>query len=443
MKLLSKAKPQKTHNGKETLKLIPIENELPCENIVRFELRDRTTAAYLLRKQGTQGESLQFVFGFETKGVHTTIPEDKVDAVFDAIENGLKDLPGGEKLTIHFGSFTDDEREQRRLSELTEQCGDAPLQFLLLAEKKRIAELTASGLRKPKFLRFYCTYTVDPESADASDWIETSLLKLNGLWNKVAGSAKLVDQLHYEEVFERAFLDGFILWEQLLSTKMNLQVSPMDEHSLWDGLWSRFNRGPAPPLPQVMIYNSEGIDEQSSSDLHLTSHLFPTQTDVPYADRAFVHANGRYVAVMPFIDKPAGWASKEHEMQYFWDVFAREQVFDTECICQITKANEALIRDNMSRVTKQAISSQSLSSRNQSVDVGASIRQERAVNAQAELYKGALPLYVSCVFLIHRDTPDQLDSACRYLQNCFRRPAWIDREREYAWRIWLQTLPTA
>jgi hypothetical protein len=35
-----------------------------------------------------------------------------------------------------------------------------------------------------------------------------------------------------------------------------------------------------------------------------------------------------------------------------------------------------------------------------------------------------------------------LDSACRYLQNCFRRPAWIDREVEYAWKIWLQTLPT-
>ena len=444
MKSILKAKPQKTHNGKETLKLIPFENELPCENIVRFELRDRTTAAYLLRKQGTQGESLQFVFGFETKGVHTTLQEDKVDAVFDAIENGLKDLPGGEKLTIHFGSFTDDEREQRRLSELTESSSDnPPLQFLLLAEKKRIAELTASGLRKPKFLRFFCTYTVDPESAEAIDWIETALLKLNGVWNKVAGSSKLADQLHYEDVFERAFLDGFVLWEQLLSTKMNLQVAPMDEHALWDCLWSRFNRGPAPPLPQVMVFNGEGIDEQSCSDLHLTSHLFPTQTDVPYADREFVHVNGRYVAVMPFIDKPAGWASKAHEMQYFWEVFAREQVFDTECICQITKANEALIRDNMSRVTKQAISSQSLSSRNQSVDVGASIRQERAVKAQAALYEGALPLYVSVAFLVHRDSPDQLDSACRYLQNCFRRPAWVDREREYAWRIWLQTLPTA
>ena len=443
MKSTLKAKPQKTDNGGETLKLIPFENELPCENIVRFELRDRTTAAYLLRKQGTQGESLQFVFGFETKGVHTTLQPDQVETVFDAIENGLKDLPGGEKLTIHFGSFTSDDREQRRLSELAEDCDQAPLQFLLLAEKKRIAELTASGLRKPKFLRFFCTYTVDPESADASDWIETALLKLNGAWNKVAGSKKLADQLHYEDVFERAFLDGFILWEQLLSTKMNLQVSPMDEQFLWESLWSRFNRGPAPPLPQVMVCNSDGIDEQSSSDLHLTSHLFPTQTDVPYADRAFVHANGRYVAVMPFIDKPAGWADKEQELQYFWEVFAREQVFDTECICQISRANEALIRDNMSRVTKQAISSQSLSSRNQSVDVGASIRQERAVKAQAALYEGALPLYVSCVFLVHRDSPEQLDSACRYLQNCFRRPAWIDREREYAWRIWLQTLPTA
>ena len=37
MKLTPNAKPQTTDDGGETLKLIPFENELPRENIVRFE----------------------------------------------------------------------------------------------------------------------------------------------------------------------------------------------------------------------------------------------------------------------------------------------------------------------------------------------------------------------------------------------------------------------
>jgi hypothetical protein len=66
------------------------------------------------------------------------------------------------------------------------------------------------------------------------------------------------------------------------------------------------------------------------------------------------------------------------------------------------------------------------------------------------MYEGSLPLQVAVVLLVHRQSLNDLDSACRYLQNCFRRPAWVDstkwtlrkRESEYAWKIWLQTLPT-
>lgn len=442
MKHRAREKITSTYNGLEKLKLIPIENQIPLEAIVRFELRDRKTAAYLLRKQGTQGESLQFVFGFETKGIHTTLNPDQVENIFDAIENGLKDLPAQETLTVHFGSFSSDGKAQRRLSELTLQCDSPQLQFLLLGEKQRIAQLTESGLRKPKFLQFYCSYTMDPETAKAVDWIERSLSKVQSLWDRVAGSAQIAHSLHYEAVFERAFIDGFVRWEQLLATKMNLRLTPMSEDALWSSLWRRFNTGPVPPLPQVIVYGAGGIEEQSQSDIHLTTHLFPKQQSVPFADRSFVYAKGRYVAAMPFVDKPAGWASKGQELRYFWDIFARDAVYDTECFCQITRANEALIKENMSRVTRQAIASQNLSADHNAVDVGASIRQNKAIEAQAALYEGALPLHVGVVFLVHRETSEKLDSACRYLQNCFRRPARIERETEYAWRIWLQTLPT-
>jgi len=45
------------------------------------------------------------------------------------------------------------------------------------------------------------------------------------------------------------------------------------------------------------------------------------------------------------------------------------------------------------------------------------------------------------VFLVHRPYLERLDEACCYIQRCFRRPAWVEREQDYAWKVWLQTLP--
>jgi type IV secretory pathway VirB4 component len=43
--------------------------------------------------------------------------------------------------------------------------------------------------------------------------------------------------------------------------------------------------------------------------------------------------------------------------------------------------------------------------------------------------------------VVYRDSLERLDEACRYISSCFQRPAWVARETEYAWRVWLQTLP--
>jgi hypothetical protein len=442
MKLTSKQKNRSIDNGKEKLKLIPFENEIPCEAIVKFQMRDRIAAAYLLRRGGKKSESFQFVFGFETKGVHTTLRDSQVDPIFDGIESGLKDLIPGEKFTIHFSSFSSDEARQRQISDLVVKTDNTRLQFLLLAEKKRIAQLTKRGLRKPKSLRFYVTYTIDANTINANDWIEKILAYGENYWNKFAGTAGAVQEAEYEEMMDRAFTDGFLRWEQLLATKMGLAVEPMTPEQLWAALWERFNEEAPPEIPQLTVFNGQEITELVNSDIHLTSHLFPSQDKVPYADRAFVHVNGKYAAPLVFVDKPGGWLDKEAELRYLWDIFARDAVYDTECFCQLSRANDAIIKENMSRVMRQSIAAQNQSARYANIDVGASIRQQKSIDAQAALYEGSMPLQVAVVVVVHRSTVNDLDGACRYLQNCFRRPAWVERETEYAWKIWLQTLPT-
>jgi hypothetical protein len=442
MKLFAKQKSQTVDNGKEKLKLLPFENEIPCEAIVKFLMRGRTASAYLLRRSDRKNESFQFVFGFETKGVHTTLRSSQVDPIFDGIESGLKDLLPGEKFTIHFSSFTSDELRQRQLSDLALKTNNPRLQFLLLAEKKRTAQLTKRGLRKPKALRFYVTYTINAATIHANDWIEKILAYGESYWTKFAGTAGAIREAEYEDMLDRAFTDGFMRWEQLLSTKMGLTVEAMTADQLWEALWDRFNDDAPPEIPQLTVFDGEEITEIVNSEVHLTSHLFPTQDRVPFADRSFVHVKGQYAAPLVFVDKPGGWVDKESELRYLWDIFARDAVFDTECFCQLTRANDGIIKENMSRVMRQSIAAQNQSAKSANIDVGASIRQRKSIAAQEALYEGSLPLQVGVMMVVHRPTLNELDSACRYLQNCFRRPAWVDRECEYAWKMWLQTLPT-
>ena len=74
------------------------------------------------------------------------------------------------------------------------------------------------------------------------------------------------------------------------------------------------------------------------------------------------------------------------------------------------------------------------------MDVAAELKMKRSIEAQEELFEGALPIHTAVVFLVYRPTLEQLDEACRYIQSCFRRPAWVEREQDYAWKVWLQTL---
>ena len=174
--------------GERKRRLRAIENEFSAECLVRFQMRGRQASAFMLQSGPKGSESLRFVFGWDVKGVHTTINPEQEDAIFDALEAGLKDLPEEESFTVHMGSFASDASRQRELDSTIAKTDSTELKFLLMSEKKRIGELTwikdgkdnvtAKGLRKPKFLRLYCTYTLGSTTAVASDAWEKALLRL-------------------------------------------------------------------------------------------------------------------------------------------------------------------------------------------------------------------------------------------------------------------------
>jgi hypothetical protein len=430
----------KTKIGKRSVgakqgRLSPFEDHLDLASMLNIQLRGREIGAYLL----TKGKgSFRFVFGFECKGIHTTLKSDQIDSIFDNLESGLKDLPQGERLTLHLGSFSSDAERQQELMELIDRAPSDDLRFLLMGERARVQELTRLGVRKPKFLRLYVTYTVEAAQQGANDWIEKALAQGEALWSSFRGDAEDLERQRLDNMITKAFTDGFQLWEQILANKMGLDVRPMGEQELWETLWRRFNDTEAPTIPQLIKLNSAGVQEEINSDVHAATRLLES---VPVADRQWVKVKGDYVAPMTFLDKPGGWANKASQLRYLWNLMARDVVVNTEIYCQLTRANETLVKTAVQRVLKQSNTAAQFAEENRSIDVAAQVKTRKSAQAQEQLYEGAIPIYTGIAILVYRENLERLDEACRYIESCFQRPAWVARETEYAWRVWLQTLP--
>ncbi|MBD3561749.1 hypothetical protein H6S82_23315, partial [Planktothrix sp. FACHB-1355] len=198
------------NDGETKVRATPFEDECHLASMVQIELRGRKIGAYLLKK----GEnSLMLQFGFECQGIHTTLRTEQIEPIFDAIEASLKDLPENERLTINLGSFTSDAARQEELKNLCQHAPNTELQYLLMGERKRVQELTDMGIRKPKFLRLYGTYTVEPDTEGTTDLIEKALAKLERSWKQFTGELQHFQYIRVEKLIYSSFTDGFQIWE--------------------------------------------------------------------------------------------------------------------------------------------------------------------------------------------------------------------------------------
>ncbi len=421
--------------GRKKLDLKPFEDELSLTTMLRMTLRNQHAGAYV--QMATQNR-IRFTFGFECKGIHSYLTNEEVESLFDNLESGLKDLPSAERITIHMGAFSSDEERQQQLAKVCDRDPVDETRFLMTGERARIRGLARRGLREPKFLRIYCTYTVEPNTHGAQDWIEKALAKWLGIWNAYKGDLEQFQKHKFKEIASRAFADGFQRWFQLLGNKMGLEVRPMTEVELWDSLSKRFNKKSS-PIPQLLILDEMGLREENTSQLHASTLLIAKNP--PVADRQWVYVKDHYVGALTFLEKPGGWSSKKPQLHYLWDVIARDDVTNTEIFCQLTPANQSIVRTSALRVMKQSNVIAITATQKKSIDVAAQVKVRRSVAAQERMYEGEMAIRCAVTILVHRKHQDELASACDYLEDTFRRPAVVQREREYAWKLWLDTLP--
>lgn len=426
--------------GRQRLELKPFEDELALATMLQINLAGWQTGAYVLTEDTTQKQKcLKFIFGFECKGIHSCLPASQIDKLFDSLEAGLKDLPQEERITIHLSAFSSDSARQKQLAQLAQNAPSSELEFLVTGERARVQELARQGLREPKFLKLYVSYTVRSGTLGANDLIEKILARGIAFWQDLKGASEQHHAYQLKEIIEKAFKDGWQRWHNLISNNMGLQVQPLTADELWETLWYRINSGKAEPIPQLLVLDQQGLREEINCEVHPSTLLIAK--DTPVADRQWVHVKDKYVGVLTFLSKPGGWSNKITQLRYLWDIVARDEVVDTEIFCQLTPANQSHVRTDAQRLMKQSNVIAITANKKQSIDVAAQVRVKRTVAAQERMYEGETALKASVIILVHRKTPDVLQSAVGYLEAFFKTPARVIREREYAWRLWLDTLP--
>lgn len=229
--------------------------------------------------------------------------------------------------------------------------------------------------------------------------------------------------------------DGFKIWQEVAGQTVGVsrEVKTVNNHAV--------SNHSNPDSKGKEGKKSKSVTPLSliANQIHVTTRLLDHQ--VPFADRRWVTVGSgklKYIAVLVLNDKPYGFLGDKGQVRYLWEICTR--IYDIEIISEISPANSDLVRLSQQLLTKRGISQDAQALQRGTVEVSARINTDRSVEAQTKLYTGDMPFNTSFVILVYRDSLKELDQACHYLSLLFQLPARLERELEYAWLIWLQTL---
>lgn len=424
-------------------RLAAIENRIPCEAIIDYQVGGNSVGAYLTKEGNNASENFKIIFGFNTNGFGLNLSDAEVRRIFDNVVSTLKQLPMGERITIRLSSHSDDCDRQAYLSDLVATATHPLIALMLLGAKKRTTELKIANKRKPKSIKIFVTFTSFIQENKEYDIGQMTLIWLQknfqSLWQKFAHTEEIVEREQMDDLLRRGYDQGYVRWQQMLSVSMGLEITPMSSQDLYEDMWAMFNTEECPALPQRVIFDGKIAREEVDSDVHFISHIFKDQKTYPIPDREWMFIKDKFVAPMFFWDKPGGFADERHELGYIADIFNYDAVTDTDCIVQFTRADNEKTKKEMVKIMKHARSDRL----GNGDEVVTTEIENLAKNAQQSLYRGDVPIHTAVVFLVKRDTLELLETDCNYLQQCVSLPAEIRRDRTMAYQTIMDTMPVA
>jgi hypothetical protein len=218
-------------------------------------------------------------------------------------------------------------------------------------------------------------------------------------------------------------------------------------------LWQKFNSNTAPAIPQLLSLKEtrDGliVTEQRNSDKHCSTVLIEGsdgRSSCPEhrksTDTIWLPGKGQKCAAMVMAARPKGWSSQREQLRWLFKVLSLDYVRDTEAVVEISAASDFIIEDNLVRQAKQSkTATERAAIKGSGRDVGAEVKANESFEAQKKLYKGAKAFHAAVTFFVYRSDLKSLDLACMKLSRSVGS-AKIIRERNIAWAIWLESMPT-
>jgi hypothetical protein len=311
------------------------------------------------------------------------------------------------------------------------------LRFLLLGEAAKCSELTKSGKYEPKKLYLFVTYH-PIHLAPQKHWTDKITERWSGAWRQFWGENSPRQDL--EGFLLDGWNQGFIHWSTILSKQLGLTIAPLTTEGIWDYLHYRVNPLTTDPIPvpQQIVVEGTRVREEIYNEPHAATLLLQTE---PKFSRGYVKIGSDYIGCLTFWDKPGGWDDERTQLSYLPEILDHDIVTDTDIIVQLRTGDDKKLTMKLNRLTKQGIAKARYREQMNDVDVAAKMKAQAGEEAIMKVMTGKVPIYVSCVFLVRRSSPEELDRATLFIEQLFKRPAWVVREQQIAWDIWRQTLP--
>ena len=441
-----KTKVKTIKSGKHKYK--PFEDEVDLCAMVDMTFDENNFGGYLLHKGPLNQENqFQIVFGFRLTANHNILFDQEVEGIVTKLNEGLKTINPNEKVTFIFGCrdyLNSGDPRDKILDNLVEECKLPLPKILLTNEQYGNKNLTDKGLRSFYHSYVFCTYTLSNLAHEDNDKITQLVAKVTKLFDYTLGHTKQRQELVFSNLLKQSYVDGFLPWQMFLDSKCGFDVSPMNVTDLWEYIWTHFNTGEVPPIPQVLKIEEDDLTEIVREQLHCASVLIRGSNNrgdssCPQNQRSSVYVNERHTGVM-VMNKIKGWSDRKNQISWAWNLISQQQFKNIEMIVELSGASKFLIEDSLHRQGKQSKTAKDRALEGTGRDAGAEVKADEVFEAQKKLYKGDIPIHCGVVFLLYENTMNELSKTCQLLNNTLTN-ADVVRERDIAPKIWLETLP--
>jgi len=432
-------------------RLMPFQNLTHLHSIAQIEIGGYSFACLILHDKKKDEWSAQIPFVFE--GIHSQLYREEVEAAIAALHRGASELPNGE-LTFTLSAQSQTRQRKHQLRHLAKQSQSEAVSVLLLNEQQRVNEIAHDGSRQVWTQTIWGSWTATRSTRKETDAIGQTLQWLQKRYRKWVRSFMGTQQTHFNDFYlhlaKELYETGFLRWRNLLETKSELGVRPMDAEELWESLWYRFNARTAPELPYcIRITETKGGLEQDvpipgQQDLMTTlirGDRGSTSCPKHHGQRGYIYVNDRVGKVIVVEQPPELWRNVRSQLSWIWERLSMSYVRDTECVVQIAPRERWSTQDELEKMNRQSYNERKHAAMDGTGrEVHADLQSEYAQDALRKMLEGRQPIYVAPVFIIWRDSEDAVDEAAAQFANTFGAAKAVS-ENDIAWRVWAESLP--